>query len=215
MRVVSAVCTIRYKTVQLPAGSFLHFPSRESAPKKPSPKPGLDDMDLCESEELDSDDEVFPQDLTAPDSGYSDTSGTCAPCASPTWTSARSRLFSPASSVHFCRAGCGQEEQCDRGTQTSSSTPPPTHQQSANPMLPSEVGSEPQRLFYGNAGYRLHFPEVFEVPRASRASHRDRADGHPMDLQLEERVEIRIGQKLQQIGDQFHSSYMERAPPHH
>ncbi|XP_067847348.1 bcl-2-modifying factor-like [Heptranchias perlo] len=167
-------------------------------------------MDQCEAEELDSDDEVFGQDLMAPDSGYSDTSGNCAPCTSPTWISARSRLFSPAQSVHSCGAGCGREQQCDRGTQTSSSTPPPVHPQSANPMLPSGVGSEPQRLFYGNAGYRLHFPEVFEVPRASTAPHCDRADGLPMDLQPEERVEIRIGQKLQQIGDQFHSSYVDR-----
>ncbi|XP_078419233.1 bcl-2-modifying factor-like [Cetorhinus maximus] len=165
-------------------------------------------MDLSEAEELDSDDEVFDQDLTAPDSGYSDTSGTYAAGASPTWNSARQRLFSPTQSVHFHGAGCGREEQCDRGTQTSSCTPPPIHPQPA--MLPSGVGSEPQRLFYGNAGYRLYFAEVFEVPRASTASHHGRTDGRPMDLQPEERVEIRIGQKLQQIGDQFHSSYMER-----
>ncbi|XP_038640031.1 bcl-2-modifying factor-like [Scyliorhinus canicula] len=167
-------------------------------------------MDLSEAEELDSDDEVFDQDLTAPDSGYSDTSGTYAPGASPTWTSQRQRLFSPTQSMHIYGAGCSQEEPCDRATQTSSSTPPSIHPESANPMLPSGVGSEPQRLFYGNAGYRLHFTEVFEVPRASTTSRHGRMDGLPMDLQPEERVEIRIGQKLQQIGDQFHSSYMER-----
>ncbi|XP_078089577.1 bcl-2-modifying factor-like [Mustelus asterias] len=167
-------------------------------------------MDLSETEELDSDDEVFDRDLTAPDSGYSDTSGSYPPGASPTWTSARQRLFSPSPSAHLYGAGCGQEEQCERGTQTSSSTPPPSHLQSASPMLPSGVGTEPHRLFYGNAGYRLHLSEVFEVPRASAPSHHGRMDGLPEHMQPEDRVEIRIGQKLQQIGDQFHSSYMER-----
>ncbi|XP_069773223.1 bcl-2-modifying factor-like isoform X2 [Narcine bancroftii] len=154
-------------------------------------------MDLCEPEELDTDDEVFDHDLKAPDSGYSDASGSCPP----TWNPARSRLFPQA---HSYGSSFNHGEQCDRGTQTSSSSPPPHHLQSASPMLPSGVGSEPQRLFYGNAGYLLHFAEVFEVPR------NDHAGGFQMDLLPEERVEVRIGQKLQRIGDEFHSSYMER-----
>ncbi|XP_048394015.1 bcl-2-modifying factor-like [Stegostoma tigrinum] len=153
-------------------------------------------MDLCETEERDSDDEVFDLDLTAPDSGYSDTSGTFASGASPTWTASRQRLYPPTQPLHLYGAGGIQEEQCDRGTQTSSSSPP--------------VESEPQRLFYGNAAYRLNCSEVFEVPRASTATHHDREDVLRTDAPSEERVEIRIGQKLQQIGDQFHSSYMER-----
>ncbi|XP_060684793.1 bcl-2-modifying factor-like [Hemiscyllium ocellatum] len=151
-------------------------------------------MDLCDTEERDSDDEVFDLDLTAPDSGYSDTSGSYASGASPSWTARRQRLFPPTQ--HSNGAGGIPEEQCDRGTQTSSSSPPDE--------------SEPQRLFYGSAAYRLNFTEVFEVPRASTAPHHDRENVLQMDAQPEERVEIRIGRKLQQIGDQFHSSYMER-----
>lgn len=160
-------------------------------------------MDLCEEEEHDTDDEVFNHDLTAPDSGYSEASGNCPP----TWSAARPRLFHQS---HPCGPTYSQAEQCDRGTQTSSSTPPPLQPQPASPILPSAVGSEPQRLFYGTAGNRLHFAEVYEVPRANTVSRCNQTDRLPMDLLPEERVEIRIGQKLRQIGDQFHSSHVER-----
>ncbi|XP_062908552.1 bcl-2-modifying factor-like [Mobula hypostoma] len=160
-------------------------------------------MDLCEAEDLDTDDEVFDHDLMAPDSGYSEARGNCPP----SWNPARPRLFSQAQSYG---SPYSHREQCDRGTQTSSSTPSALHPELPNPMLPSGVGSEPQRLFYGNAGHRLQFSEVFEVPRASRASLGDQADDIPLDLLPVDRVEVRIGQKLRQIGDQFHSSYVER-----
>ncbi|XP_007891385.1 BCL2 modifying factor 2 [Callorhinchus milii] len=162
-------------------------------------------MDLSDTEELDSDDEVFAQDLTAPDSGYSDnTSGTH---ESLTWRATRSRLRSPINSVHFCGPGCGRQVQCDKATQTPTSIP---GSDLAEPSLPGGVGAHPRRLFYGNAGYRLGSPEVFEVPRSSGLPHQGRGDGMPMELQPEDRVEVGIGRKLQQIGDQFHSSCMER-----
>lgn len=164
-------------------------------------------MDPSDTEDVDSDDEVFDPDLTAPDSGYSDnTSGT----HNMTWSATRPRLRSPIHSVHFCGPGCGRQVQYDKATQTPTSVPGSDIAEPSLPGLPAGGGAHPRRLFYGNAGYRLGFPEVFEVPRPSDLSHQSQGNGMPLDLQPEERVEVGIGRKLQQIGDQFHSSCMER-----
>ncbi|MGH0122934.1 UNVERIFIED_CONTAM: hypothetical protein FKN15_018601 [Acipenser sinensis] len=73
-------------------------------------------------------------------------------------------------------------------------------------MLPCSVQEEPLRLFYGNAGYRLHFPADFEQNRDAVEDElvEERNQGGEQPVLS---AEARIGQKLQQIGDQFHRDY--------
>lgn len=121
-----------------------------------------------------------------------------------------------------------------RGTQTTSEdlAPPtrttghaqtaPTHTPSSalalySAMLPCGVPREPRPLFYGNAGFRLHFPARFELPgnqeeearppreeREQMQARQWEEEAEP-ERQIARSVEVRIGQKLQLIGDQFHS----------
>ncbi|XP_066550315.1 bcl-2-modifying factor [Amia ocellicauda] len=88
----------------------------------------------------------------------------------------------------------------DKGTQTPSPVLGP-----GDSMLPCGVGAEPRRLFYGNAGFRLHFPAHFEQAREEQEEEEEmgEAEGQPVQT-----AEVRIGQKLQKIGDQFHRDYL-------
>lgn len=98
---------------------------------------------------------------------------------------------------HCCGPGNRSTEHKDKATQTHSPSSP-----SDDIMLPCGVTEEPQRLFYGNAGYRLHVPTSLDL-----------------NLHLQEGVqhgrqdisaEIHIARKLQRIGDQFHRQHIQR-----
>ncbi|KAJ8290411.1 hypothetical protein GJAV_G00012480 [Gymnothorax javanicus] len=89
----------------------------------------------------------------------------------------------------------------DRGTQT----PSPALGQDGS-MLPCGVAQEPRRLFYGNAGFRLHFPALFE--RGGRQDQEEAELERPEELPAALSAEVQIGQKLQMIGDQFHSDHL-------
>ncbi|XP_006831840.1 PREDICTED: bcl-2-modifying factor isoform X2 [Chrysochloris asiatica] len=58
--------------------------------------------------------------------------------------------------THCCGPGLRPTSQEDKATQTLSPASP-----SQGVMLPCGVTEEPQRLFYGNAGYRLPLPASF------------------------------------------------------
>ncbi|XP_065542754.1 bcl-2-modifying factor isoform X2 [Lathamus discolor] len=80
--------------------------------------------------------------------------------------------------THCCGPGIRHPEQQDKATQTLSPS-----SSSQDVMLPCGVTEEPRRLFYGNAGYRLHIPpadfaldphlqeEPQEGHREARAEH--------------------------------------------
>ncbi|XP_055361926.1 BCL2 modifying factor 1 isoform X2 [Betta splendens] len=95
----------------------------------------------------------------------------------------------------------------DQGTQTPGPAPP-------NGMLPCGVAEEPRPLFYGNAGFRLHFPAHFELVGDTRArrqeAEEERSAMEPLPRQPppERSTEACIGQKLQLIGDQFHREHL-------
>ncbi|XP_061700328.1 bcl-2-modifying factor-like [Syngnathoides biaculeatus] len=84
---------------------------------------------------------------------------------------------------------------------------------SNNGMLPCGVAEEPRPLFYGNAGFRLHFPAHFELVGDQEVRRRDSED--VMEQQQQQQppvarsIEACIGQKLQLIGDQFHREHLE------
>ncbi|XP_077905956.1 bcl-2-modifying factor isoform X6 [Ictidomys tridecemlineatus] len=75
---------------------------------------------------------------------------------------AQSQLDCPLSRLqlfpltHCCGPGLRPTSQEDKATQTLSPASP-----SQGVMLPCGVTEEPQRLFYGNAGYRLPLPASF------------------------------------------------------
>ncbi|XP_047202002.1 bcl-2-modifying factor-like isoform X3 [Girardinichthys multiradiatus] len=99
----------------------------------------------------------------------------------------------------------------DRGTQTPSPGLAPH-----NGMLPCGVVEEPRPLFYGNAGFRLHFPAHFELVRdfdARRPEEQNRMEHLPLDQPAALSLEACIGQKLQLIGDQFHREHLQQVPP--
>ncbi|XP_032357027.1 BCL2 modifying factor 1 isoform X1 [Etheostoma spectabile] len=98
----------------------------------------------------------------------------------------------------------------DRGTQT----PGPTLALN-NGMLPCGVAEEPRPLFYGNAGFRLHFPAHFELVGDQEARGQE-SEGEqngmeqlPHQQPVARSVEACIGQKLQLIGDQFHREHLQ------
>ncbi|XP_026211822.1 bcl-2-modifying factor isoform X1 [Anabas testudineus] len=98
----------------------------------------------------------------------------------------------------------------DRGTQT----PGPALPQN-NGMLPCGVAEEPRPLFYGNAGFRLHFPAHFELVGDLEVRQQDSEEEQngmeipPRQQPLMQSVEACIGQKLQLIGDQFHREHLQ------
>ncbi|KAM8833898.1 BCL2 modifying factor 1 [Synchiropus picturatus] len=85
-----------------------------------------------------------------------------------------------------------------------------------NGMLPCGVSEEPRPLFHGNTGFRLHFPADFERLGDQEARQTLSREEEPRMEQLPERpleaqsVEACIGQKLQQIGDQFHREHLQQ-----
>ncbi|KAJ8399109.1 hypothetical protein AAFF_G00414880 [Aldrovandia affinis] len=91
----------------------------------------------------------------------------------------------------------------DRGTQT----PSPAPGQDDN-MLPCGVAQEPRRLFYGNAGFRLHFPARFE--HGGDQEHEEEELGEAERSEPALSAEVQIGQKLQLIGDQFHQDHLHQ-----
>ncbi|XP_020651376.2 bcl-2-modifying factor isoform X3 [Pogona vitticeps] len=100
--------------------------------------------------------------------------------------------------THCCGPGTRPAKQQDKATQTlhpSSS--------SQDVMLPCGVVEEPQRLFYGNAGYRLHVNPIGFLlnPRLQ-----EEPQGSPQEL----RTEVQIARKLQCIADQFHRLHLQR-----
>ncbi|XP_062326063.1 BCL2 modifying factor 1 [Osmerus eperlanus] len=86
-----------------------------------------------------------------------------------------------------------------RGTQT-----PGPALESPSGMLP--CSDQPRPLFYGNAGFRLHFPAHSERVVAPAAG---RGEEGPGDMELQQdSMEARVGHKLQLIGDQFHQEHL-------
>ncbi|XP_040416280.1 bcl-2-modifying factor isoform X1 [Cygnus olor] len=100
--------------------------------------------------------------------------------------------------THCCGPGVRHPEQQDKATQTLSPS-----SSSQDVMLPCGVTEEPRRLFYGNAGYRLHVPPVgFALDRHLQEE--------PQEGQQEARAEVQIARKLQCIADQFHRLHIQR-----
>ncbi|XP_071600494.1 bcl-2-modifying factor isoform X6 [Heliangelus exortis] len=100
--------------------------------------------------------------------------------------------------THCCGPGIRHPEQQDKATQTLSPS-----SSSQDVMLPCGVTEEPRRLFYGNAGYRLHVP-----PGGFALDPHLREE--PQEGQQETRAEVQIARKLQCIADQFHRLHMQR-----
>ncbi|XP_045679163.1 bcl-2-modifying factor isoform X1 [Phyllostomus hastatus] len=99
--------------------------------------------------------------------------------------------------THCCGPGLRPTSQEDKATQTLSPASP-----SQGVMLPCGVTEEPQRLFYGNAGYRLPLPASFPagLPLGEQ----------PPEGQWQHRAEIQIARKLQCIADQFHRLHLQQ-----
>ncbi|XP_062296647.1 bcl-2-modifying factor-like [Scomber scombrus] len=117
-------------------------------------------------------------------------------------------VFGP---VPNCWRTTFREIKCeDRGTQTPGPVLAPT-----NGMLPCGVAEEPRPLFYGNAGFRLHFPAHFELVGDQEARQRESAEEQngmerrPRQQPVARSMEACIGQKLQLIGDQFHREHLQ------
>uniref|UniRef100_A0A3P9JM35 Bcl2 modifying factor 2 n=3 Tax=Oryzias latipes TaxID=8090 RepID=A0A3P9JM35_ORYLA len=98
----------------------------------------------------------------------------------------------------------------DRGTQTPGPALVPN-----NGMLLCGLAEEPRPLFYGNAGFRLHFPARFElagdleVRRHDREAERRGMERLPRQQPVARSTEACIAQKLQLIGDQFHRERLQ------
>ncbi|XP_051647426.1 bcl-2-modifying factor isoform X1 [Manacus candei] len=100
--------------------------------------------------------------------------------------------------THCCGPGIRHPEQQDKATQTLSPS-----SSSQDVMLPCGVTEEPRRLFYGNAGYRLHVPPAgFGLD--------PHLQEEPQEGQQEARAEVQIARKLQCIADQFHRLHIQR-----
>ncbi|XP_064514482.1 bcl-2-modifying factor isoform X3 [Pseudopipra pipra] len=100
--------------------------------------------------------------------------------------------------THCCGPGIRHPEQQDKATQTLSPS-----SSSQDVMLPCGVTEEPRRLFYGNAGYRLHVPPAgFGLD--------PHLQEEPQESQQEARAEVQIARKLQCIADQFHRLHIQR-----
>uniref|UniRef100_A0A8C2F9E7 BCL2 modifying factor 2 n=1 Tax=Cyprinus carpio TaxID=7962 RepID=A0A8C2F9E7_CYPCA len=70
----------------------------------------------------------------------------------------------------------------------------------------------PRALFHGNAGFRAHFPALFE-PVLDGTQNAEEDEGRPEEKE-EERdvgisVEIQIGRKLREMGDQFQQDHLQ------
>ncbi|XP_051732081.1 BCL2 modifying factor 2 [Ctenopharyngodon idella] len=73
----------------------------------------------------------------------------------------------------------------------------------------------PRALFYGNAGFRAHFPALFEpVPDGVQNIEEREADEGRAEEKDDERdmgisVEVQIGRKLREMGDQFQQEHLQ------
>ncbi|XP_048188773.1 bcl-2-modifying factor [Perognathus longimembris pacificus] len=105
--------------------------------------------------------------------------------------------------THCCGPGLRPTSQEDKATQTLSPASP-----SQGVMLPCGVTEEPQRLFYGSAGYRLRLPAPARSPAAAAAAP-PRAE-QPPDGPWPHRAELQIARKLRCIADQFHRLHAQR-----
>ncbi|XP_077477751.1 BCL2 modifying factor 1 [Stigmatopora argus] len=107
---------------------------------------------------------------------------------------------------HFWRSTFKEIKCEERATQT-----PGPVLASANGMLPCGIAEEPRPLFYGNAGFRLHFPAHFELAGGQEERREESQDA--MERQhrrpVARSIEACIGQKLQLIGDQFHREQLQ------
>ncbi|XP_041703519.1 bcl-2-modifying factor-like [Coregonus clupeaformis] len=113
-------------------------------------------------------------------------------------------VFEP--DFHCWRTAFREIKYEDRGTQTPSPV-----LALPNSMVPCGVAQEPRPLFYGNAGFRLHFPAQFERvgdqgPQGERGGM-ERLEQQPQ--QPARSIEVYIGQKLQLIGDQFLQQHLQ------
>ncbi|XP_045144078.1 bcl-2-modifying factor isoform X2 [Echinops telfairi] len=116
---------------------------------------------------------------------------------------AQSQLDCPLSRLQFfplthcCGPGLRATKQEDKATQTLSPASP-----SQGVMLPCGVTEEPQRLFYGNAGYRLPLPATFPagLPLGEQ----------PPEGRWQHRGEVQMARKLRCIADQFHRLHVQR-----
>nr|XP_016851424.1 PREDICTED: bcl-2-modifying factor isoform X3 [Anolis carolinensis] len=100
--------------------------------------------------------------------------------------------------THCCGPGSRQARQQDKATQTLNPS-----SSSQDVMLPCGVTEEPQRLFYGNAGYRLH---VSPIGFSLNPHFQEEPQESPQEL----RTEVQIARKLQCIADQFHRLHLQR-----
>lgn len=99
--------------------------------------------------------------------------------------------------THCCGPGLRPTSQEDKATQTLSPASP-----SQGVMLPCGVTEEPQRLFYGNAGYRLPLATSFRAGSP--------LEEQPPEGQWQHRTEVQIAHKLQCIADQFHRLHVQQ-----
>ncbi|XP_058018103.1 bcl-2-modifying factor isoform X2 [Ahaetulla prasina] len=100
--------------------------------------------------------------------------------------------------THCCGPGSRPAKQQDKATQTLNAS-----SSSQDIMLPCGVTEEPQRLFYGNAGYRLHVQPIgFTL--------NPHLQEEPQESLQELRTEVQIARKLQCIADQFHRLHLQR-----
>uniref|UniRef100_A0A8C5ST95 Bcl2 modifying factor n=1 Tax=Laticauda laticaudata TaxID=8630 RepID=A0A8C5ST95_LATLA len=100
--------------------------------------------------------------------------------------------------THCCGPGSRHAKQQDKATQTLNAS-----SSSQDIMLPCGVTEEPQRLFYGNAGYRLHVQPIgFTL--------NPHLQEEPQESLQELRTEVQIARKLQCIADQFHRLHLQR-----
>uniref|UniRef100_A0A673JJ10 BCL2 modifying factor 2 n=1 Tax=Sinocyclocheilus rhinocerous TaxID=307959 RepID=A0A673JJ10_9TELE len=95
----------------------------------------------------------------------------------------------------------------DRSTQTARTV---LNSARDGDMAPFQEG--PRALFHGNAGFRSHFPALFEpVPDSTQNAEED--GGTPEEKEDERdvgiSVEIQIGRKLREMGDQFQQEHLQ------
>ncbi|XP_064421305.1 BCL2 modifying factor 2 [Latimeria chalumnae] len=157
-----------------------------------------DPEDECLSDpgvDIDDDDVFHPSDH----SFVCSPSPSPCPCLSPL-RFFQSRMLPRSPFFHCCSPGFRRTDCEDKETQTTTPDSP-----TWDIMLPCGISAQPRRLFNGNAGYRLHFPAHFE----RNPNLQSRVETW-MEERLDQSAEVRIGQKLQRIGDQFHKSYMQR-----
>ncbi|KAM9333522.1 LOW QUALITY PROTEIN: bcl-2-modifying factor-like [Pholidichthys leucotaenia] len=102
----------------------------------------------------------------------------------------------------FCWRAAFREVKCEHG---STQTPGPALVLN-NSMLPCGVAEKPRPLFYGNTGFRLHFPVHFELVGDHKVRQEEGEEQRNPEVQPRgtHTTVGYVGQKLRQIGDGFH-----------